>query len=55
MCLIRIIPHGYMEADYESLYFKFMLKELYNSKYAILMVNLKEIDLQVKLCCNTQK
>lgn len=27
-----------MEADYESLYLKFMLKELYNSKYSTLMV-----------------
>lgn len=51
MYLFRVIPHRYMEADYEFLYFKFMLKELYNSKCSVLMVNLKEIDLQVKLYC----
>lgn len=49
MCLFHIIPDVYMEADYESLYLKFMLQELYNSKYSIPMVNLKEIYLQVKL------
>lgn len=44
MYLFSIIPDGYMESDYELLYLKFMLKEIYNSKYSILMVNLKEID-----------
>lgn len=51
MCLFCIIPDGYMEADYESFYLKFMLKELHNSKYSILIINLNEIYLQVKLYC----
>lgn len=51
MCLFCIIPDGYTEADYESLYLKFMLKELYNSKYSVLIINLTEIYLQVKIYC----
>lgn len=53
MYFSSIIPDGYMQANYEILCLKFMLKELSNnSKCSILMVNIKEkiIKLNYAIC-----
>lgn len=54
MYFCSIIPDGYMQANYEILCLKFMLKELSSSKCSILMVNVKEKIVKLNYALHTE-